>query len=321
MAMLKYLPSLSALRAFEAASRHLSFTKAASELGVTQSAISRQMRAMEDMLGLRLFERTGHGLVLTEAGDVYAHKIRTKLQDIETATLELLAYRGQGGELTIACLPTLGARWLVPRLNKFTAAHPEILIHIVTKIEPFEFMGEDIDAAFHFGEGAWPNALTDPLMPEYIVPLGHPDLLEEIKVQGLQTILTQRPLLQATSRPNLWSHWFKQTGIEHPSPHVGPRFEHFHMVIRAAAAKMGVALLPRLLVEEELASGDLVTLDDALVQSNGNYHFVYPQSKRANPNLQTFRTWVMREAASTKKELNKLVRQGRQIAGSHNPSS
>lgn len=301
--MLKYLPSLSALRAFEAASRHLSFTKAADELDVTQSAISRQMRAMEDMLGLRLFERTGHGLVLTEAGSVYADKIRSKLQDIETATLELLAYRGQGGELTIACLPTLGARWLVPRLNRFTAAHPEILIHIITRIKPFDFQSEDIDAAFYFGEGAWPDALTDPLMPEYIVPLGHPDLLQAAKKDGLQTLLNRLPLLQATSRPNIWSHWFSETGFEHPQPHVGPRFEHFHMVIRAAASKMGIALLPRLLVEEELASGQLATLDNQLVQSKGNYHFAYPQSKRANPNLQTFRRWVMQEALSTKKNL------------------
>ena len=301
--MLKYLPSLSALRAFEAAARHLSFTKAASELGVTQSAISRQMRAMEDLLGLRLFERTGHGLILTEAGEIYAQKIRTKLQDIETATLELLAYRGQGGELTIACLPTLGARWLVPRLNKFTTAHPEILIHIVTKIEPFDFLGEDIDAAFHFGEEVWPGALTDPLMPEYIVPLAHPDFLAEKDGMGLDALLLEKPLLQSTSRPNLWSHWFNSSSHHHPSPHVGPRFEHFHMVIRAAAAKMGIALLPRFLVEEELASGELITLSDNLVRSNGHYYFVYPQSKRANPNLQVFRTWIMREALETKRSM------------------
>lgn len=306
--MLKYLPSLSALRAFEAAARHLSFTRAASELGVTQSAISRQMRAMEDLLGLRLFERTGHGLVLTEAGEVYAQKIRTKLQDIETATLELLAYRGQGGELTIACLPTFGARWLVPRLNKFTSAHPEVLIHVVTKIEPFEFMSEDIDAAFHFGEGAWPNALTDPLMPEYIVPLGHPDLLAEKDKMGLEALLQSQPLLQASSRPNLWSHWFNMTGLNHTNPHVGPRFEHFHMVIRAAASKMGIALLPRFLVEEEIAAGELVALDDQITRSNGDYYFVYPQSKRANPNLQTFRTWIMREAVQTKNQINRQLR-------------
>ena len=304
--MLKYLPSLSALRAFEAAARHLSFTKAASELGVTQSAISRQMRAMEELLGLRLFERTGHGLILTEAGGIYAHKIRTKLQDIETATLELLAYRGQGGELTIACLPTLGARWLVPRLNKFTTAHPEVLINIVTKIEPFEFAGLDIDAAFHFGEGAWPGALSDLLMPEYIVPVAHPELRKEMDKVGLQALLLNTPLLQATSRPQLWSHWFNMTGYNHPSPHVGPRFEHFHMVIRAAASKMGIALLPRLLVEEEILSGELVQLEDRLVPSNGDYYFVYPQSKRTNPNLQTFRTWIAREAIATKKRINKM---------------
>lgn len=307
--MLKYLPSLSALRAFEAASRHLSFTKAADELDVTQSAISRQMRAMEDMLGLRLFERTGHGLVLTEAGSIYADKIRSKLQDIETATLELLAYRGQGGELTIACLPTLGARWLVPRLHRFTAAHPEILIHIVTKIEPFDFRSEEIDAAFYFGESAWPDALTDPLMPEYIIPLGHPDLLKQLDQESLEALLKKLPLLQATSRPNIWSHWFTETGMDHPHPHMGPRFEHFHMVIRAAASKMGIALLPRLLVEEELASGQLAALDTQLVQSKGNYHFAYPQSKRANPNLQTFRSWVIREAQTTKKDLQNLMNQ------------
>ncbi|WP_316863101.1 transcriptional regulator GcvA [uncultured Cohaesibacter sp.] len=305
--MLNYLPSLSALRAFEAAARHLSFTKAASELGVTQSAISRQMRSMEDLLGLRLFERTGTGLVLTESGAIYAHKIRTKLQDIETATLELLAYRGQGGELTIACLPTLAARWLVPRLTKFTTAHPEVMIQIITKVEPFDFAGQEIDAAFHFGEGAWPNALTDELMPEYIAPLGHPGLLEELKQTSLQELLLTHPLLQASSRPSLWSHWFSQKGLHHPNPHVGPRFEHFHMVVRAAAAKMGIAVMPRLLAEEELASGELVMLDKQLTPSNGSYYFVYPQAKRANPNLQTFRTWVMREALAAKKKMNSQI--------------
>ena len=301
--MLNYLPSLSALRAFEAAARHLSFTKAANELGVTQSAISRQMRAMEELLGLRLFERTGAGLVLTEAGADYAEKIRTKLQDIEAATLELLAYRGQGGELTIACLPTLGARWLVPRLNKFNKAHPEILIHIVTKIAPFDFGDQGIDAAFHFGDGHFSSALTDALMPEFIVPLGHPDLVEEKQKKGMAALLESYPLLQVSSRPTIWSHWLSETGYEHTNPHSGPRFEHFHMVIRAAAAKMGIALLPRLLVEEEVKSGELVPLNAKMVQSKGNYYFAYPQSKRANPNLQTFRNWVMREAQMTKKDL------------------
>ncbi|SNY90772.1 DNA-binding transcriptional regulator, LysR family [Cohaesibacter sp. ES.047] len=305
--MLNYLPSLSALRAFEAAARHLSFTKAANELGVTQSAISRQMRTMEEQLGLRLFERTGAGLVLTEAGGVYAQKIRSKLQDIETATLELLAYRGQGGELTIACLPTLGARWLVPRLTKFTTAHPEVLIHLITKIEPFEFADKEIDAAFHFGEGSWAGALTDVLMPEYIVPLGHPDLLTEKDAIGLQALLLKYPLLQASSRPNFWIHWLRETEFEHPSPHAGPRFEHFHMVIRAAASKMGIALLPRFLVEDEILAGNLVPLHDRFVRSSGDYYFAYPQAKRANPNLQTFRTWVMREAQITKKEQNKAA--------------
>ncbi|MBL4787158.1 MAG: transcriptional regulator GcvA [Cohaesibacteraceae bacterium] len=306
--MLKYLPSLSALRAFEAAARHRSFTRAASELGVTQSAISRQMRSMEDLLGLRLFERTGHGLVLTEAGDVYALKIREKLQDIETATLELLAYRGQGGELTIACLPTFSSRWLIPRLNKFTTKHPEILINLVTKIKQFDFISENIDAAFHFGEGAWPEAMTDPLMDEEIVPVCNPDLRVKGTKKEADKLLLNQPLLQITSRPNLWNHWFGSIGSSHPQPHMGPRFEHFHMVIRAAVTGMGIALLPRLLIEDELAKGELVTLSEEHIRSPGSYHFVFPQSKRANPNLQTFRTWVVRESNQFK-QTEKLARQ------------
>ena len=308
MVMLNYLPSLSALRAFEAASRHLSFTKAAEELGVTQSAISRQIRAMEDLLGLRLFERVGTGLVLTEPGAVYAEKIRTKLQDIETATLELLACRDLGGELTIACLPTFGARWLVPRLNRFFTSHPEILIHVVTRIEPFAFGELDIDAAIHFGDGTWAGAMTDALMPEFILPLGHHDLLEEVRLEGLEAVLKRYPLLQSTSRPGLWSHWYGQAGLSHPTPHVGPRFEHFHMVIRAAASKLGIALLPRFLVEEEIAAGQLAPLSETVIQNEGNYCFAYPQSKRANPNLQTFRTWLIREAQVARAEMKEGYR-------------
>lgn len=300
--MYRYVPSLAALRTFEASARHKSFTKAAEELNVTQSAVSRQIRQLEDELGIRLFERVRQRLVLTEAGASYAEEVRIGLDQLKTATLNLLAYQGIGGELVLACLPTFGSRWLIPRLGRFTSQHPEINVNLVTRIEAFNFENENIDAAIHFGDANWPGAITDKLMGEEMTPVCSPALLQGSSPLKSPADLKHFTLLQLRSRPYAWQEWF--AGLDMPdlnpahiNPTAGPKFEHFHMIINAALSGLGVALLPTFLIREEVQKGLLVEPFDYRVQGRHAYYLVYPEKKRGLPRLQTFRRWLLREAS------------------------
>ncbi|WP_343559636.1 transcriptional regulator GcvA [Kiloniella sp. b19] len=300
------IPSLSALKTFEAAARHLSFTQAAQELNVTQSAVSRQIRQLEDEVGLVLFERHHQRLVLTQAGRSYAEEVREGLEKLHGATLRLMAYRGVGGELTLACLPTFGSRWLIPRLPDFTSHHPEIHLNLITRLGPFDFGNDPVDAAIHFGTGQWPGAKSDFLMGEELLPVCSPDFHNRLINSGdvicknnkisAEDIANGLPLIHLTSRPMAWSEWFETQDITAPKATIGPRFEHFHMVIHAAISGMGIALLPKFLIEEELNNSSLCQLLPGANNEKLAYHLVYPQEKATLPRLQAFRKWLMKMA-------------------------
>ncbi len=168
------VPSLSALAAFEAAARHGSFTRAAEELSLTQGAVSRQVAHLETVLGVALFQRARQRVALTPAGAAYAAEIRDGLSRLAAATVSTMAFRGAGGVLNLAILPTFGTRWLIPRLPRFTEAHPGITINFTTKLVPFDFAREPLDAAIHFGDPVWPGARLHRLMGEEIVPVAAP---------------------------------------------------------------------------------------------------------------------------------------------------
>ncbi|MCZ4282778.1 transcriptional regulator GcvA [Kiloniella laminariae] len=300
--MYRYVPSLTALRTFESSARHMSFTKAAEELNVTQSAVSRQIRQLEDELGIRLFERVRQRLVLTEAGASYVEEVRSGLNHLKAATLNLLAYQGVGGELLLACLPTFGSRWLIPRLGRFTSQHPEINVNLITRIEAFNFDSENIDAAIHFGDANWPGAITDKLMGEEMIPVCNPTLME--RGQGLHTPndLRHHTLLQLRSRPYAWQEWLKGADAQDINPAAGPKFEQFHMIINAALSGLGIALLPAFLIREELSKGLLIQPFEHSIRGKNAYYLVYPEKKRGLPRLQTFRRWLLREASKHQSE-------------------
>jgi DNA-binding transcriptional LysR family regulator len=293
----RLLPSLSALRAFEAVARHESFTQAASELNVTQSAASRQVRALEDFLGLPMFKRTSRRIELTTEGRFYADLIKEALDRIEAGTGELIATRKGIGTLSIGVLPTFGMRWLIPRLGGFQSRHPEILLNVVSSDGPLDFAAQKVDVAVRFGTGSWPDAIAEPLMSEEIVVACSPVLVEQQKDSDTLDWLARQSLLQHTTRPDSWDHWFRSVGFDERKITWGPSFEHFFMLSRAAQTGLGVALVPRFLIEEELARGVLVAPLPFRVAGPGAYYAVTPKAKQDMARVKLFRNWLQEEAA------------------------
>lgn len=295
-----HLPSLAALRTFEAAARHISFTKAAVELHLTQSAVSRQIRIMEDFLGLKLFRRVNQRLALTDAGRMYADDIRGALQQMQEATLKLLANQGQGGILNIATPAAFGTKWLVPRLASFYRMYPDILLNVVTRSKPFDIESEQLDIAIHYGNNDWPDVVSEPLTGQILVPICSHEYLQTHGSIREPCQLGKLILLQHTRRPNSWQGWFEAHQVNVGSTWAGPRFEHFYLLMQAAVAGLGVALVPKILVEDDAASGRLVILFDDGFESNDAYCIVYAESKRSDPKVDKFRRWVLEEVRNEK---------------------
>ncbi len=291
----RFLPSMSLLYAFEAAARSASFTRAAAELNLTQSAVSRQIRALEDMLGCALFLRERQTVKLTAAGTAYAAEIREALRRIGTATLDLRA-NPAGGSLNLAILPTFGTRWLAPRLPSFLGANPGITINLTTRLAPFDFHFEQIDAAIHFGEPDWPGAEMELLMGETVVPACSAALRDRLGIRTPSDLL-KAPLLHLASRPDAWHHWFAAMGLDPDGVH-GMMIDQFATAAQAATAGMGLALLPKFLIEAELARGDLVVPVDGAIKSTGHYYLAWPPPRSSYPPLQAFRAWLHEQATA-----------------------
>jgi LysR family transcriptional regulator, glycine cleavage system transcriptional activator len=296
----RFLPQMPVLAAFEAAARHQSFTAAAAELSLTQSAVSRQIRSLESLLGADLFVRERQTVRLTVAGEAYAQEIRSALQRISTATLGFRA-NPQGGTLNLAILPTFGTRWLAPRLSRFLAAHPGVTINLTTRLAPFDFRVDALDAAIHFGAADWPGGRLDFLMKETVVPACSPQLAKTRTFRKASDLL-KAPLLHVASRPDAWELWFRAMGVAFDQVQ-GMLVDQFAVAAQAAISGLGVALLPKFLIEAELASGDLQLAIDLPMESPDRYYLAWPVSREAYPPLQAFRAWLQ-------EEVKKYVRRG-----------
>lgn len=290
----RFLPSLSLLTAFEAAARTGSVTAAARELDLTQSAVSRQIKALEDQLGVALFLRERQTIRLTIAGDSYAREIREALRRISSASLNLRA-NPLGGTLNLAILPTFGARWLAPRLGRFLAANPGITINLVTRIAPFDFRLDSIDAAIHFGDAVWPGADLTLLMQEETLPACSPEFKRAHAMETPVDLLSV-PLLHLTTRPDAWERWFQQADVSFGSLH-GMLFDQFATASQAAIGGLGVALLPTFLIEDELRRGELVPAIDRRMTSSQRYYLAMPKERASYPPLVAFRAWMLDEVA------------------------
>lgn len=291
----RFLPSLPLLCAFEAAARTGSVTAAARELSLTQSAVSRQIKALEGQLEVELFHRERQTIRLTPAGDAYAREIREALRKIGTASLNLRA-NPLGGTLVLAILPTFGTRWLAPRLPRFLARNPGITINLVTRPTQFDFRMEAIDAAIHFGPPEWPGGELARLRSETVIPACSPQLAAQFGFTQAGDIRAA-PLLHLTSRPDAWEHWLLAHGVDAHAVH-GMLFDQFATAAQAAIAGLGVALLPEFLIQEELASGQLVRALDLPMRSPQSYYLVWPVDRAGHPPLAAFREWILSECAT-----------------------
>ena len=307
--MRRNIPSTQALACFEVAARHESYTRAAQELSLTQSAVSRQILALEAQLGVPLFRRTRHGVVLTPAGRHYGRQVARWLQALEQDTLDVMAHQGEGGTLSLAAVPTFATRWLIPRLPLLAQAHPDIVVHIETQTRPFLFADTTFDAALYAGTpdqvANWPGVQAQLLMYEDVVPVCSPRLLEATARRGrgrahqpvAPEALAALPLLQQSTRPYGWRQWFDAMGVETSHALDGPRYELFSMLAVAAMHGLGVALIPPLLIEAELTSGELVVACAQPLRGERGYYLIHPAQPAPPPVLAAFAHWLQGMAA------------------------
>mgnify|MGYP003575736342 FL=1 len=297
--MRRKIPPLQTLVCFDAAARHESYTRAAQELALTQSAVSRQVGALEAFLGVALFRRTRHGVALTASGAAYARQIARRLEAMERDTLDAMAHQGEGGSLSLAAVPTFATRWLVPRLRGFAALQPDVVVHIETRTRPFLFADAEFDAALYAGTPAqvenWAGTRALLLMHEDVVPVCSPSLLPHGKAVSPEAI-AQMPLLQQSTRPDGWRQWFDAQQVDAPTARGGPRYELFSILAAAASHGLGVALMPTMLVADELARGELVVACPRPLSGERNYYLVTPERADQRPLLKLFSDWLLAQA-------------------------
>jgi LysR family glycine cleavage system transcriptional activator len=290
------LPSLNALKAFEAAGRLLSVTAAADALAVTPSAISRQVRQLEEDLGLPLFKRARTGLVLTEAGVSLLGGLTDGFQRIAQA-VDGVRPRPESRVVTVSMLSTFAMRWLLPRLGHFNEAHPDIEVRLSTSVELVDLARGDIDCAIRFGRGDWPGLLADRLFADRLTAVCSPALLAKGPPLERPEDLRGHTLLHARLRPEHWRIWLHAAGIEDLDPRAGPVFETRNFVIQAALQGLGVAVIDPALVGEELASGRLVQPFPRILALEGAYFLVRHPTKAKLKRVGAFREWLLGEAA------------------------
>ena len=293
--MRKKIPSTHALLAFESAARHQSFTRAAEELALTQSAVCRQINALEDYLGVPLFRRTRRGVQLTEAGQDYSRQIGPRLDALEQDTLAVMSQHGTGSTLDLAVVPTFATRWLLPRLGRFQARQPEVIVNLHTQTRPFLFDQTGFDAAIYFGDAGWPGTEAHFLMHEYPVPVCSPTL-PGVQPHMTPEAIAELPLLQQSTRPYAWRQWFAAAGVTTPRAMTGMRLELFSMLAQAAIERLGVALIPPFLIQQELANGSLISPCPQSMPSSRAYYLIVPEHKAERPALTYFREWLVGEA-------------------------
>lgn len=293
--MRRKIPSTAALAAFESAARHQSFTLAASELALTQSAIGRQISNLEEFVGMKMFRRTRRGVALTAAGVRYSRAIRARLDEVERDTLALMSSGGAGGSIELAVVPTFATHWLIPRLGAFRLKNPAIAVNLHVHTRAFLFSQTGMDAAIHASAGGWPGTRADKLMDEEMTIVCSPSVWPH-RGQPSARAVAKLPLIQMTTRPYAWREWFSAQGLEIEGDMVGDRMELFSMAAQAATHGLGVALLPRFFVERELDSGELVVLIGKTFQSGLSYYLIHPEGDEIATTFQVFREWVLAQA-------------------------
>lgn len=290
------LPSMSLLRCFDAAARHESFTAAAEELGMTQGAVSRQVKELEAQLGTALFHREGRGVRLTGPGKALAPLIKSDLQRLRSTIGHAIASGAKREILTISAPPTFASRWLVPRLPTFKATRPDLELYMISRADPFDMLEEKVDVAIHFGRANWPATSLTPLCPENLVIVGSPNLENAHEDMPLSEIF-DLPLLHNATRAELWRQLYESLFDTPRALQSGSYFDQLSLIISAAVAGMGVAILPTYLIENEMRHGELVVLAAPKISTSESYFTARPAGIR-NPLAKEFQDWIRKQVTN-----------------------
>lgn len=315
--MSRSLPPLTALRAFEAAARLSSFTKAARELHVTPAAVSHQIRGLEKYLGVTLFRRTTRRLVLTEQGQRAAEHFREGFDRLARG-VELLRAEDGGGSLTVSVTTAFATRWLVPRLGRFMRRCPDIDLRLRAGAQPVDFDHDDVDVAVRIGRGGFAGALALPLFGESVAPLASPSFIRQHGIRR-PADLARVPLLHDDSmrrvgRPPGWAEWFRAANVRGVDAERGLHFDDGHLVLQAAAAGRGVALGRLTYALDDLEERRLKMPFEPVLEMELRYYLLLPETRATEPAIAAFRTWLEQEAAAFVRKLRTVTGTGRRAS-------
>lgn len=289
-------PTINELLCFDTLMRCKSMARAADALCLTVSAVSKHIDSLQRYIGQPLFRKHGRGLLPTRQGEIYWQRVAPHLRAIEAATCELRAQQTHTGMLTLASVPTFLTRWLIPRLPDFRRQHPEITLSFTQHLMGSAVMAPEVDVAIRYGDGYWPGLSSTYVDGKCFVPIHAPGLGDTI---SLDAMVAQHTLLHHEEAPGAWQAWGTRHGIDHPRLATGPGFTQYASLIQAAASGLGVGLVPRMLVEEELQAGTLVSPPGAaVILEQGHYLCCHP-NRLDSPTVQAFRDWILAQAHTT----------------------
>lgn len=295
------LPPLNAVRAFEAAARHLNFEKAGDEIAVTASAVGQQVKALEAWLGRPLFVRQpARGVALTPLGERYAASLSEVLDKLDEATAQVLRPK-TSNVITVSAMPSLASNWLIPRLGAFRERHPEMDVRVSVSMRLTDFAREDVDIAIRFGRGNYPGLRTDLLMEEYFFAVCSAALLKNpgrplSEPADLRHHTLVHEAVEDVPDYITWDRWLQAVGVEGIDTSRGPRFTHTYLCLQAAASGQGVALATNVLIGDYLEAGRLVRPFPHQVKGAYQYYIVCPEANADKPALAAFRAWLLEEA-------------------------
>jgi len=288
------LPPMQALRAFEAAARTRSLTRAAESLHLTHGAISHQIKSLEADFGVRLVEREGRGIRLTDEGERFATRVRAVLSDLGDAVREVTE-RANPRQLRVSVIPSFAARWLLPRIGRFFAKHPEIDLDVIANNALADFKRDDVDVAIRHGLGDWPGVVSEHVLDDTTFPVCSPRLANGL-LPARPADLSRYTLLR--SEGESWKSWFDAAGLDWPEPTRGPMFSDSSHTMQAAIDGQGIALARSSLLGNDVHNGVLVRLFDIVVSLPRKYFLVYPPRLVDSPKLAPFRQWLFDEVAA-----------------------
>lgn len=292
------LPPLNALRAFEAAARHLSVKNAADELCVTPGAVSQLLKTLEQHLGVPLFRRVNRGIFLTDAGQAYLPPVRNAFRQISDAT-QKVAVPAETGLLTVSATPFFASAWLVPRLKSFQDAHPDIDLQLQTGHALADFSRDGVDVAIRHGMGQYPGLASQRVLTVEMVAVAAPALVAERGKPKKPADLLHWPRVNDAERKG-WRAWFEAQGVQDAGPARGPSFDDAGLLLKAVLAGQGAALLPAAMMAPDIAEGRLVALSRASWLEDFAYYLVCPEAGRDRPKVSAFRDWLLETAQESR---------------------